>query len=184
MKPTFRLPDTSSRVGTDVFSLRKCRPKSGSHFFSQEMPSRIGKPFFLPGNAVPNRETVFFVWKCRPESGDHFFLREGSSRIGTLFFSLAACRITAPLLSAAGRLGWTIRLVISSMPYQVASYHSSSLVISSATLPTLVTLPLRTSSAARNKVPFRFAPGKKLLFLMFNSICVIVSDFISFHLQR
>ena len=184
MKPTFRLPDTSSRVGTDVFSLRKCRPKSGrgyfrrkcrptsgSHFFSQEMPSHIARTFFLPGNAVPNREAVFFVRKCRPESGGHFFRREGSSRIGTLFFlSHFACRITAPLLWTAGRLGWTIRLVISSMPYQVASYHSSSLVISSATLPTLVTLPLRTSSAARNKVPFRFAPGKKLLFLMFNTI--------------
>ena len=86
MKPTFRLPDTSSRVGTDVFSLRKCRPKSGrgyfrrkcrptsgSHFFSQEMPSHIARTFFSAG-------------KCRPEPGNRFFRLEMPSRIGRPFF--------------------------------------------------------------------------------------------------
>ena len=99
MKPTFRLPDSSPRLGTGVFPSGNVVPSRDGGifagnavphreaiFFSQEMPSRIGKAFFLPGNAAPNREAVFFVRKCRPESGGHFFHREGSSRIGTLFF--------------------------------------------------------------------------------------------------
>ena len=85
MKPTFRLPDSSSRLGTGVFpsgnvvphrdggifagnavphreaifSLRKCRPASGRRFFCREMQPRIGRPFFSSGNAVPNRDAVF-----------------------------------------------------------------------------------------------------------------------------
>lgn len=126
MKPTFRLPDSSPRLGTGVFpsgnvvpsrdggifagnavphreaifSLRKCRLASGNRFFCREMQPRIGRPFFSSGNAVPNREAIFSTGRGRPESG-------------RCFFTLAACRITVPLLSAAGRLGWTLRLTFS-----------------------------------------------------------------------
>ena len=62
----------SSQVGTGVFS--------------QEMPSHIGKPFFLSGNAVPHREAVFSAGKCAPESGGRFFRPEMPSRIGRPFF--------------------------------------------------------------------------------------------------
>ena len=62
----------SSQVGTGVFS--------------QEMPSHIGKPFFLSGNAVPHREAIFSTGKCRPEPGGRFFRPEMPSRIGRPFF--------------------------------------------------------------------------------------------------
>ena len=126
MKPTFRLPDSSSRLGTGVFPsgnvvpsrdggifagnavphreaifpLRKCRPASGRRFFCREMQPRIGRPFFSSGNAVPHREAIFSTGRGRPESG-------------RCFFTLVACRITVPVLSAAERLGWTLRLTLS-----------------------------------------------------------------------
>ena len=161
---TFWRQEMQSGVPTAFFGVRKCNPESRRRFLAS-------------GNAIRGPDGIF--WRQEMQSGvptaisgvsDRQKMSMGKGFQGTKILSHFACRITVPLLWTAGRLGWTIRLVISSMPYQVASYHSSSFAISSATLPTLVTLPLRTSSAARNKVPFRFAPGKKLLFLMFNTI--------------
>ena len=99
----FGRQEMQSGVPTALFGVRKCNPESRRRFLAS-------------GNAIRGPDGIF--WRQEMQSGvppaisgvsDRQKMSMGKGFQGTKILSHFACRITAPLLWTAGRLGWTIR---------------------------------------------------------------------------